>query len=259
MLLLMTLPPKQITHHLLTCPWVSWQAYGRRTQRCTRVPPPRVWIRPASLRTALHFLGALVFMAHRRTTRRGFIHSPHNAPHPTPVGSSLGAHVEIPLHRPVPSLSRTSSNTMCLFPTIPTTTAGVPAEPGSRVPDAQEQRRKRRLLIIHSRLARFFTCFITFTRAQVDDKSAINHIAILGLYVRSFVRFPFVSSADDPRKNIYCVPVLSLMVILTLTFITIDSQLVVYAASSIHSRSAGSGISGKTTLNGYSPTCSPPD
>jgi hypothetical protein len=48
--------------------------------------------------------------------------------------------------------------------------------------------RKRRLLIIHSRLARFFTCFIPFTRAQVDDKSAINHIAILGLYVRSFVR-----------------------------------------------------------------------
>jgi hypothetical protein len=38
-------------------------------------------------------------------------------PHPTPVGS-LGAHAGIPflLHRPVPSLSRKSSNAMCLLP-----------------------------------------------------------------------------------------------------------------------------------------------
>lgn len=99
-------------------------------------------------------------------------------------------------------------------PTVPTTTAGVPAEPGSRVPDAQERRRKRRLLIIHTRLARFFTWILllgfvilpsTFTRDQghqADDDqnptgsetggesltdSAINHIANLGLYVPSFL------------------------------------------------------------------------
>jgi hypothetical protein len=91
--------------------------------------------------------------------------------------------------------------------TVPTTTAGVPAEPGSRVPDAQERRRRRRLLIVHTRLARFFTWILllgfvilpsTLTRDQGDTggsdslaHEAINHIANLGLYV-SFRSFLFL-------------------------------------------------------------------
>lgn len=96
--------------------------------------------------------------------------------------------------------------------TIPTATAGVPAEPGPRVPDAQERRRKRRLLIIHTRLARFFTWILllgfvilpsTLTRDDQQNPptgsgsalahEAKNHIANLGLYVPSLsLFFPFV-------------------------------------------------------------------
>jgi len=149
----------------------------------------------------------------------------------------------------------------------PTTTAGTPAEPGSRVPDAQERYRKRRLLIIHTRLARFFTWILllgfvilpsTFTRAQADNQnpsssgsgtvgsdlthSAINHIANLSLYV------PF--SLIRPIHHLF---------LSSLTSHPKDSRLVTYAASSTHSRSPGSGTSGRTTTNGCSPTYSPPD
>jgi hypothetical protein len=77
------------------------------------------------------------------------------------------------------------------------------------VPDAQERRRKKRLLIIHTRLARFFTWILllgfvilpgTLTRegqqnpstsSETDGSnlthSAINHIANLGLYVLSLL------------------------------------------------------------------------
>jgi len=96
-------------------------------------------------------------------------------------------------------------------PTIPTTTAGVPAEPGSRVPDAQERWRKRRLLIIHTRLARLFTWILllgfvilpsTFTKEADNQQnpstssdtggsnlthSALNHIANLGLFAIGYV------------------------------------------------------------------------
>ena len=113
------------------------QAYLRPMQRRIFVPPsPRVWICPVSLRTGLHRPGALVFMAHKRTTRRGFIHSSRShavqtwrtmhpfqlsSTHPTTPTPNTCRPPRWPcrhslLRRPVPSLSRKSSNTTCLRP-----------------------------------------------------------------------------------------------------------------------------------------------
>jgi len=63
---------------------------------------------------------------------------------------------------------------------VPVTTAGVPAEPGSRVPDAQERWRKRRLLKIHTRLARFFNWillvgFVILPSTFARDAAGGNH------------------------------------------------------------------------------------
>jgi hypothetical protein len=85
--------------------------------------------------------------------------------------------------------------------TVPTATAGVPAEPGPRVPDAQERARKKRLLIIHTRLARFFTWILLLgfvilpstltkdgkqTGSDLADR-ARNRVANLGLFAIGYI------------------------------------------------------------------------
>lgn len=88
------------------------------------------------------------------------------------------------------------------------TTAGVPvpAELGPRVPDLQERVRKRRLLIIHTRLARVFTWILllgfvilpsTFSRNPGENnRFGLNHIFNTSLYV-PFLFFSLVYSNID--------------------------------------------------------------
>ena len=106
---------------------------------------------------------------------------------------------------------------------VPTTAVGVPFEPALRVPDTQERRRKRRLLIIHTRLARFFSWILllgfvilpsTFSRDHQDNAtqgttgspgsqaggngntgSPLRHIYNVSLYVS------FRSPADHLRET----------------------------------------------------------
>lgn len=59
--------------------------------------------------------------------------------------------------------------------TVPTETAAAPATATPRVPDAKERMRRRRLLVVHTRFAKFFSWILllgfvilpsTFTRPQ---------------------------------------------------------------------------------------------
>lgn len=102
---------------------------------------------------------------------------------------------------PPPTSSDTEPDSEKVLPAATTTAGGTPPDSGPKAPieDAQERRRKRRTLVIHTRLAKFCTWLLllgfvifpgTFSR-QSDSgtgtgSTTLDEIANLPLYVPSF-------------------------------------------------------------------------
>jgi hypothetical protein len=142
-----------------------------------------------------------------------------------------------------------------------TTTRGPAEQPASSATNRQLELQRRRALIIHTRLAQFFTWILllgfvilpgTFSRVQGggSGNGLIDQIANLPLYVLPFPYLPFLKcllSVVFHRWSDF-----------TCGNQPIDSQSVTSAVPSTDAQFVGSGISGRMTRNGSTSTFSPP-
>jgi hypothetical protein len=145
---------------------------------------------------------------------------------------------------------------------------GGPVDPGTDEPDPVSEETRRRTLIVHLRLAKFFSWLLllafvilpgTFSREQQDSKGekSTKNVSAGALYVPSSFPFDFalliyhVMSFRPFSCNCWLLAVVSMC-----DHRPTDSRLSMSVPSSMPARLVGSGISGGMTMNSCTSTSS---